>query len=956
MNRIDAFLLGNLPDKHQKIVECLVNVLNGSSDDYTVKILNWLGDEKSINTVHDIMYSVRTSLFTSFLYFPHAKFRELATDIMMNVLKHMIINDGNTFIERLVATDNVFVSRFALMLSDDSMTLFYNDILTILDQCFDHAITIEDFIQLIRPLTNLMDTSNIPTSIILRSLQKLLSPQFLKNQILFVKYNGLNKLVNLIENGQPDEMFIALNLLRTLMTTKQDNALQAFNKRLFETTLINTLCSILDSREPKLLKQTLELLDILTNTPQNIEPMLGADIFHYLLEFLTFPFEYGVDANAVEAVLHTLLQVNRLKSVVLKLAEVGFPLKLIAILESHTFFTPKSIDIVCDIIFNLINYNETKQQFLCFDLRTVLGELLSCETIDEFTHSKVVTLKKRFDNIVMKADLFSSMQNVMSASVLQKQQIQNMEEVFKLYEYSEQSDESFDVPNEQEILESVYDAIEDSPLLSSTNNNDFGSRLSKSKDISKKPIEEPQLTQELSPHTSFSKKSTTQQNNTVNTTISSDDANDISNENIKDIYDSIKEAKKEEEAKKEIEKKSDIEEKFNVENKENIEPKQPTLKSSSEKHEISRKTMRSSKIRPNEEVQKKIQQQLQKEHESKTMKELSDVGIFEKKSRPIHEQQRQNFLSKQRGNKNKHFNVAKSTAMGKEVLNVPDMTTLSSAQSGVNVSVDNAKLMADLNLKKVIRKHIVKEIYTTEQTYLKGLEKVVNDIYPVLERVLTEQELTTIFSNIQDIHTLHVTFFKKIEERWNEQQDEPLIIMSDLFDWFFKNKSMYDGYLKYITHADEGIHFSFQNCSPNVQTIIREWNQKQIVIPSYLILPIQRLPRYALLLEQLIKATPEIAVNEHSNLISAYSLCKKVTKEFDVEKEEKFLRDGTLTIKSKKKKTLCTIVLMSDKNGLQRSIEIEYGIAEPTVVSLLMGVEMDFDGWLSDLEKCFAEK
>ena len=346
-----------------------------------------------------------------------------------------------------------------------------------------------------------------------------------------------------------------------------------------------------------------------------------------------------------------------------------------------------------------------------------------------------------------------------------------------------------------------------------------------------------------------------------------------------------------------------------------------------------------------------------------------------------------------------------------ELLDVPTMNELVAQQNGGGFSTDDAKLIADLNVKKVTRRHVVQEMYQTEKTYSESLNKVCSVIMPEMKKIMTETDYKNLFNNIEDVCELHKQFFIQIETIWNEQQDNPLIFVADCYLDLFSDRKMYETYMYYYTHADSGLHFNYNQCSVAVQQKSMQFKQQRLPIESFLIQPIQRLPRYILLLKELIKSTPQIAQPEYQKLEKAKELCDQITCDFNAatkiirdkqrlldysnkidgyvsSTDRKFIRDGEIVVKTKKRKMISSVCLMSDvlfllqkkkdrysiiqelsfkyvtgvflkdakkKASLEKIVHVEYinnGVVE--VIEFIMGVEIPFQEWLDDLKKCLS--
>jgi hypothetical protein len=162
------------------------------------------------------------------------------------------------------------------------------------------------------------------------------------------------------------------------------------------------------------------------------------------------------------------------------------------------------------------------------------------------------------------------------------------------------------------------------------------------------------------------------------------------------------------------------------------------------------------------------------------------------------------------------------------------------------------------------------EILTTEQSYCKSLT-VLNELYrlPLLEACkrglfpsISEDLITDIFSRFfVDISRVNFVLLQGLVERFTEWDDRQSLgdLLLDLLP-FLKMYTMYTGnyersmaaLTELESNAKEGSHLA------NFLAEIHSNPIRTLDLRSYLIMPIQRTPRYRLLLEELIKnTTPE---------------------------------------------------------------------------------------------------
>eukprot|EP00029_Vermamoeba_vermiformis_P001685 TRINITY_DN118_c1_g1_i2.p1 TRINITY_DN118_c1_g1~~TRINITY_DN118_c1_g1_i2.p1 ORF type:complete len:446 (-),score=91.32 TRINITY_DN118_c1_g1_i2:217-1554(-) len=166
---------------------------------------------------------------------------------------------------------------------------------------------------------------------------------------------------------------------------------------------------------------------------------------------------------------------------------------------------------------------------------------------------------------------------------------------------------------------------------------------------------------------------------------------------------------------------------------------------------------------------------------------------------------------------------------------------------------------AKLNRK---REAIAREILTTEQTYVKLLKVLCwSWRQPLVEAtnsgksIVKYEEVKTIFSIAPDILTIHQKILEGIEGRlanWTEEQK--------IADIFLDNADTLKYYTEYVNNYNEAL-----TCLARIQhkTKVQKYLKEKHKFPEsenyslsdFLILPIQRIPRYQLLLQELLKST-----------------------------------------------------------------------------------------------------
>ncbi|KAH0793732.1 Kelch motif family protein [Histomonas meleagridis] len=167
--------------------------------------------------------------------------------------------------------------------------------------------------------------------------------------------------------------------------------------------------------------------------------------------------------------------------------------------------------------------------------------------------------------------------------------------------------------------------------------------------------------------------------------------------------------------------------------------------------------------------------------------------------------------------------------------------------------------LTDKAIKKMnLRSQIVQEVISTEKTYLDGLNELITFWKPNLisEKILNEEEAIFVFRDFSNIVPCHTNFLTEIEKRG----DSITATLSDVFldfSAFFKVSNLY------ISNYANIIQIIQQKSKD--ASVSEKLKKLQFSTPSnsnrdifsYLITPVQRMPRYILFIRELIKHTPD---------------------------------------------------------------------------------------------------
>lgn len=182
---------------------------------------------------------------------------------------------------------------------------------------------------------------------------------------------------------------------------------------------------------------------------------------------------------------------------------------------------------------------------------------------------------------------------------------------------------------------------------------------------------------------------------------------------------------------------------------------------------------------------------------------------------------------------------------------------------------------------------IVSEIVSSEKKYVEQLN-VLNSLYIVpieasqdLDPILTIDQSSIIFNNLTVIKQLNGIFFYKMKERlvnWNKTA-----LIGDIFIDFVPYFKMY---MSYVNNQETATTMLREQQKSNVKFInfCKQCDQSPLAqnqnLYSFLIMPIQRIPRYCLLIRDLIKKTSD-SHPDYDNLSKAHSMLEDVTKKID---------------------------------------------------------------------------
>ena len=169
-------------------------------------------------------------------------------------------------------------------------------------------------------------------------------------------------------------------------------------------------------------------------------------------------------------------------------------------------------------------------------------------------------------------------------------------------------------------------------------------------------------------------------------------------------------------------------------------------------------------------------------------------------------------------------------------------------------------VLPEQNLEKQ-RIIIANEILSTERTYVAGLSTLLDSYLKPLrsQNIISAASIRRIFSDIEVLYGFNCQFLTNLETRMKDWQAHN----QKLGDIFLKEADYLKMYTMYVNNYNQSVKEVAECRKKNpkfgefLDTTRYTEECKGLDITSYLIMPVQRIPRYVLLLADLLKNTPE---------------------------------------------------------------------------------------------------
>jgi hypothetical protein len=272
------------------------------------------------------------------------------------------------------------------------------------------------------------------------------------------------------------------------------------------------------------------------------------------------------------------------------------------------------------------------------------------------------------------------------------------------------------------------------------------------------------------------------------------------------------------------------------------------------------------------------------------------------------------------------------------------------------------KDLAELARVREKRKNTCKEMLSTEETYVRTLDVLVNKIrvsmgaqsFRVAVPILSDADLKVLFpASLNMLLSAHQAWLAQLRER--ELQWGPATCVGDLFLQLSPYLKMYIVYVSNFELSTLKIRELKKKpgstFAANVQTVFANLGDPSNDLASMLVTPVQRIPRYVMMLKDLLKLTsPQHP--DYNNLLKAVKIMTDTTvlvdrKAEDAKNAQKVLEvadsivDSPLSIVQPNRKVGCLLV---GQRWLALAFFFEFGgpnARSPFLLLVCSGSRMD---------------
>lgn len=186
-------------------------------------------------------------------------------------------------------------------------------------------------------------------------------------------------------------------------------------------------------------------------------------------------------------------------------------------------------------------------------------------------------------------------------------------------------------------------------------------------------------------------------------------------------------------------------------------------------------------------------------------------------------------------------------------------------QLGLGQSGDEAATAPPAeNSRKTTIKHIVKSIITSEMFYVECLNKMMQYMKAIRatlttsQPVISEEEFQTMFFKIDDLHEVHTSFLRSLQEK--VEHDDTDLYVGEIFKRLASHMDLYAAFLHNYRRAIDTVkkcgqnNTQFKEIVSNI--ILHSKMEQSLTLEDLLHKPVARVQKNAMVLTDLIIATP----------------------------------------------------------------------------------------------------
>jgi len=189
--------------------------------------------------------------------------------------------------------------------------------------------------------------------------------------------------------------------------------------------------------------------------------------------------------------------------------------------------------------------------------------------------------------------------------------------------------------------------------------------------------------------------------------------------------------------------------------------------------------------------------------------------------------------------------------------------------------------------RKEMRSNVAKELFETEKSYVDKLNTLVEVFKQPMghSAAITADQINKIFSNVETLRNFNVLLLQDLEKIMSSWTDDSqlgsvFLRMADFLKLYIIFINNYSQSLETVNHCKQHPQFCtlLEACERNPRC-------SALDLPSLLIMPVQRIPRYILLLTEIYKHTPSTHP-DYAKLGQALTKVKEVAVHINEAKRE----------------------------------------------------------------------